>query len=294
MMPPAFTKFDNLNKDSRTVGLLFWFQELISLFLIYAFSRMDMQLASVLTSVLSISGAIWFGYVRSKIHFSKEDFKKTFTWKEFGNSFLVMSGLSMLGMSFILFVNALIVLITGRDLPVPEFTFDFSQFSSWLLLNDICIVGPILEELLFRGIILRTLSKYHVGFAIVSSSIIFGMYHMYLTQGFHAFLIGLVFAYVAVKSKSLLYPILLHIVHNTVTTLSSLAPSLAIVSSIFRIACLIYLFYWASKHLKELKQEKEEDPMAYPLYSQLFLRVSFILLIGFILVENIGSLFMGL
>lgn len=77
------------------------------------------------------------------------------------------------------------------------------------------VLGPITEELVFRGFILRGLEKYGKGFAILVSSFLFGAFHGNFVQGFFAAAIGMVLAYVALE-YSLKWSIVLHIFNNMI------------------------------------------------------------------------------
>lgn len=77
------------------------------------------------------------------------------------------------------------------------------------------IAGPIVEELVYRGVVLRSFQKYGKKFAIVISAILFGVMHGNLPQGIFAFGIGLVFGYVA-SEYSILWSIALHVFNNMV------------------------------------------------------------------------------
>lgn len=79
----------------------------------------------------------------------------------------------------------------------------------------VCIAAPVVEELLFRGAILKSLLPYGSKFAIIISSVIFGFVHGNFQQIPFALLAGLVFGYVAVKTDSLFYTIILHIINNS-------------------------------------------------------------------------------
>ncbi len=81
----------------------------------------------------------------------------------------------------------------------------------------VLIVPPIVEELLFRGMILHALRKYGDGFAIVTSSILFGLYHANFVQIVFAFIAGLVLALVVVRTGSLWISILIHFINNSIS-----------------------------------------------------------------------------
>ena len=75
------------------------------------------------------------------------------------------------------------------------------------------ILGPVAEEVIYRGFVLRSLEKYGKILAIVVSSLFFGLMHGNLAQIFYAFLVGLVLGYVTLE-YSIRWAILLHILNN--------------------------------------------------------------------------------
>lgn len=82
----------------------------------------------------------------------------------------------------------------------------------------IVIVVPVLEEIIFRGIVYNRLKEYtNKILAAVITSIMFGVYHMNLVQGLYAFFIGLLLVFVYEKYNSIQAPILLHMVANGVS-----------------------------------------------------------------------------
>ncbi|MFZ2539760.1 MAG: CPBP family intramembrane glutamic endopeptidase [Oscillospiraceae bacterium] len=94
--------------------------------------------------------------------------------------------------------------------------------SFWLNLLTVGILVPIFEELLFRGLVyteLRKVSK--VTIAIVIQGLLFGVYHMNIIQGAYAAILGIVLGYVYYKFKTILAPIVIHIVLNSSSVLLS-------------------------------------------------------------------------
>lgn len=101
--------------------------------------------------------------------------------------------------------------------PIKEGYLCESELSVPYLIIDVFltgIIGPIAEELMFRGVILRRLSIVSQRFAIFASALIFGMMHLNILQMVMAFSIGLVLGYAAVKTGSLLLPIAGHMFIN--------------------------------------------------------------------------------
>ena len=82
----------------------------------------------------------------------------------------------------------------------------------------VCVIAPVTEEYMFRGAMLRTLSKYGSGFAIVASAFAFGLMHGNMGQTPMAFLIGLIMGYVAAKSGNIRQTIFIHMVNNIIAS----------------------------------------------------------------------------
>ncbi|MCM1023266.1 MAG: CPBP family intramembrane metalloprotease [Prevotella sp.] len=78
-----------------------------------------------------------------------------------------------------------------------------------------CLLGPVLEELLYRGILLQSMRKYNEKFAIFLSALIFGLMHQNYQQFILGFLIGIPLAVVTIKSGSIVPAIFTHIIVNT-------------------------------------------------------------------------------
>jgi membrane protease YdiL (CAAX protease family) len=76
------------------------------------------------------------------------------------------------------------------------------------------IIGPIVEELIFRKILMDKLGAYGDRVAILVSAIAFGVFHGNLSQMFYATAIGATLAYVYSKTGKLRYPIIIHMVIN--------------------------------------------------------------------------------
>ncbi|MBE6853729.1 MAG: CPBP family intramembrane metalloprotease [Ruminococcus sp.] len=77
------------------------------------------------------------------------------------------------------------------------------------------IIGPIAEELVFRGFTMRCLEKHGKALAVVVSSLLFGVTHGNLPQAMYAFFVGLVLGYAAIE-YSIIWSIALHILNNMV------------------------------------------------------------------------------
>ncbi len=82
----------------------------------------------------------------------------------------------------------------------------------------ICIVAPIVEEFLFRDILLKPLRAYGDFTAAVVSGLIFGLYHGNFDQFAYAALVGFFYSVIAIKYNSIAPTVFLHAMNNTVVT----------------------------------------------------------------------------
>lgn len=81
------------------------------------------------------------------------------------------------------------------------------------------IIGPIFEELVFRKILIDKLSVRGKVFALVVSSVFFGLMHGNLAQFFYATFVGFLWGYIYLKTSNIIYSMILHIFMNSMTTL---------------------------------------------------------------------------
>jgi membrane protease YdiL (CAAX protease family) len=92
-----------------------------------------------------------------------------------------------------------------------------------LLVLIVVIVAPIVEELFFRGLVMRSLERrFDPKWAIVSSAAIFGAAHLEPLQFPALFLFGLVAAYLATRSGRLGPSIFAHMAFNGIAVLTLL------------------------------------------------------------------------
>ena len=76
------------------------------------------------------------------------------------------------------------------------------------------IVGPIFEEWLFRKQLIDHTRKYGEKTAILLSGLAFGLFHMNLFQFFYAFLLGVMFGYIYMRTSKLRYSTAMHMIIN--------------------------------------------------------------------------------
>lgn len=139
-----------------------------------------------------------------------------------------------------------------------------SQENMILMSLYVVVVGPIMEELVFRKIMLDKIRRFGELPAIIISSIAFGLYHMNLAQFFYAFAVGLVFAYITLKTNTVFYAIILHMIINLrsviITPFIGNEFALAIIVLINIIAAIAGLIIFISKS-KNIKFEVSKEPV---------------------------------
>ncbi len=88
--------------------------------------------------------------------------------------------------------------------------------NTWLIFATVAISAPLLEEILFRGIILDGfLKNYAPTKAIFWSAVIFGLIHLNPYQFIAATLIGILMGWIYWRTRSLWLCILIHFINNS-------------------------------------------------------------------------------
>lgn len=102
---------------------------------------------------------------------------------------------------------------------------EIARFSPWVTFAVIGFLGPLTEELLFRGAILQILRK-KIGpkTAVLISSILFALIHWNLYQASYTVVLGLLLGIIALKSGSLWLPMIFHILYNTLSAVLGSVP----------------------------------------------------------------------
>lgn len=201
-----------------------------------------------------------FYFIYKNIKYDKED-KKSLNIKEIISISIALIGMTSL---WLIFSNKVLIHIDIFRKSILDFNLamNLSDNSSLLLtLILVSFLAPIMEELIFRGIILEAFKKICKSeiFPIILQALIFGLWHMNLVQGVYCFVGGIVFGYVKEKTSSIKYPIFIHMINNF---LSSLLPELGIkgLDLGFQIISIIFLFYYLYKKFYSRIMLKLKNP----------------------------------
>ena len=136
----------------------------------------------------------------------------------------------------ILFSTGLIILSDEVDriiqlfVPTPEYVLDLnyllkpdSFLGAILLFIAVVILAPLGEEIVFRGFLQQILEKHwkDITRAILFTSLIFSLIHMNPYWFVQIYFLGVILGFLAWKTKSIIAPLILHSLNNSMALLLS-------------------------------------------------------------------------
>ena len=81
----------------------------------------------------------------------------------------------------------------------------------------LCIVAtPILEEFAFRGVLLKGLGRFGYYFAMIASSVIFGVFHGAYSEMLPAFVLGIFLSQIVLRYRSIQPAVIVHILYQAI------------------------------------------------------------------------------
>ena len=139
------------------------------------------------------------------------------------------------------------------------------------------LLAPVLEEILFRGIIQDSLTyKYGPWKGILWGAAVFGVVHIIPQQVVNAFLIGLVLGYIYYRTRSLIPVMVIHCVNNAIAYFGWVIGGEKLVSTrqqlgddttyyiVYALACVVFVvafgcMVWSIRRTESLKTASETD-----------------------------------
>lgn len=170
-----------------------------------------LMLASCLISIVAaIIYTLWYnkGYVKGK----KVDLKKVLAPKN-------IAVIAVLAVCVQIFLITFVSIVEGIK---PEWFKNYNEImgqfgigTSLQSLLYVALIGPIVEELLMRGLVLNQMKK-AMPFLVANivQAFLFALLHGNFVQGSYAFILGLLFGYVYRKYNSIFPTLLFHIAFN--------------------------------------------------------------------------------
>ncbi|OBR92688.1 MULTISPECIES: CPBP family intramembrane glutamic endopeptidase [Clostridium] len=92
-------------------------------------------------------------------------------------------------------------------------------------LLQVCIIAPVIEEILMRGFVLGGLKdSYGNGIALLISAVLFAVLHFNMVQTISAFICGIILGILFLKTDSILSCIIAHIGYNLISFAMMIMP----------------------------------------------------------------------
>lgn len=244
--------------DAGVKGLTFETQEqLVEYANNFYFSNMGIDLAA--RAVFTLLFLLVFFLIRKKKVTEELDIRKTSGKK------MIAAALGALFVIF--FVNNVMGLLVPEDSleAFEEASSALYAYPLWQAILANVILVPILEEVIFRGLLFSRLLKAMPSVVVaLITSIIFSLMHGQIVWMIFAFVVGMLLSFVRIKSGSITPTILMHVMINGYATLVSyeiltfsspvVIIALMVVGAVSLVGCVLLML----KACKEEKTEKAE------------------------------------
>lgn len=152
-------------------------------------------------------------YLRSSWRIKGMDYRKVFS---LGN----IAAIAATGfggcVTLTVFLSILINIFPSSFDNYNEIMSNFDSSGGLLTFVYVLLIGPVSEEIIFRGAIFDRL---HLAFpfwtANALQAFLFGVYHMNIVQGIYAFILGMILGMVLYSTGSIICPAAVHIIFNS-------------------------------------------------------------------------------
>ncbi len=138
------------------------------------------------------------------------------------------------------------------------------------IILSVVIVGllpPLVEELVFRGVILSSISRFSQGGIILLSGLLFSLFHQNPAQTIYQFITGVIFTFIVLKSGSILPSIIMHAFNNVfIILINAFFPNVnlynvytVIIGLIVFILSLMVMIFTDNKESAKKSQQKAKS-----------------------------------
>ena len=117
--------------------------------------------------------------------------------------------------------------LLDKYLPAPAWFWEMfdkifeGDFGWWGAFMKVAIIAPIVEELIFRGLILKGFRRNYNSFtAVFMSALLFALFHLNPWQFPATFVLGLLLGWIVIRTNSIVLAILGHSINNFLVLLS--------------------------------------------------------------------------
>lgn len=247
-----------MKKTLITIGIWIAAQLVVTVFFMIAAMIMGNDMNSILAPALLVSD---FLVIIILLIMKYCGIKELFKGVPF-DVFLISLVFAICGMM------AVDLLSTSVEIPnILEEQFKDMSKTVWGFLA-ICIIGPIMEEIMMRRVILKEMEKAtkSMWLGIIISAAVFAVVHINPVQVVFAMPAGIILGWLYCKTGSLLVPICVHILNNSISFVSMRAESetqINLDSTLGVILLIIFLVVttvsciWIVRYYARLKKEQE-------------------------------------
>ncbi len=173
----------------------------------------------IVLGVGSVLFILYYGFRKSKAPFSQ-----VFPMKFFNPLILIPIATFLWGAHNLLEIVGNWI---DKFIPAPAWFWEmFSKifdgdFGWWGAFVKVAVIAPIVEELIFRGLILQGFRKNYNGFiAVLMSALLFALFHLNPWQFPATFILGLLLGWLVLRTNSILLAILGHSINNAMVLLT--------------------------------------------------------------------------
>ena len=118
-------------------------------------------------------------------------------------------------------ITLLQLYLSGIGVTIPESDFTITTPDTASIVMQFCyviLIGPLMEELIYRGLILTLLKPFGKWLAVFVSALIFGLMHGNIPQMTSSFASAIVMGIVAVQCGSIIPTLIIHICNNVMAS----------------------------------------------------------------------------
>ena len=141
--------------------------------------------------------------------------------KPVAGGILFLGTLSAVGLCMVanIVTNIFTSYLYEMGLPVPEFPqfLEPTWTSFGMNIFVFAVLPALLEEMVFRGFVLRTLRPYGDMFAVFVSAFLFGLMHGNIEQVPFALIVGILLGWLYVATDNIWVPVLIHFINNALS-----------------------------------------------------------------------------
>ena len=201
------------NSDKETVG------RLPNLLITEELVMLARNIASILISAFSfILSSLFFMFIITGGEKDKDSYISLRPKLPKNTVILIFVGLSIV--YFFTYISALFEGTLNFLFGIQKYGNNFYSFPQTvggiiIYFISVVVTPALFEEFVFRYLALNALQKYGNAFAIVVSSVLFGFIHASTNAFFFATALGMFSAYIAIKTKSICFSVILHAVVNS-------------------------------------------------------------------------------